>query len=480
MHCEKGGPVRWSRKEILTLVWVVDVEFGKETEENAALVVIGLDNLASDMSCKNYTDQSKFPSDTPVYASFLTPKDGKSVSMKNDYYVEHTGMYVLRVVACGDKAQSTVDLNMDFVNPYGYLPGEIWYQIPMYFIMTVISILSFICWIPFYLYQLYKNAPEFLTSWHHMGILLANGVLIATCTNQTLLLVAVNQFGSYVIYRTATIISIIWWAVLAAIASVATVYFGFGCYVSFPRPNPSCWLWMAGFGVAFLVFHMLPVITFETNTDAIVTFVLLGVQCFCAVMLTGFCYFFGNKMRRSAHERGQIGKRNFYISFILSEFLSATFFTIAITIVLMGLAAAASGRSWEAAFVAVVAPDFYTMLLLLTISWCLYPGRDISSIQTRHGEVDMEGIEVVGGSESAVGASSATVLEGAGGAGGTNATGESSSKSAEKARAPSTVMSVPTLDDDDDDDLDEQRDTASLLASSHRMNPALMKTVKRE
>mmetsp|Transcript_25089 Transcript_25089/g.35147 ORF Transcript_25089/g.35147 Transcript_25089/m.35147 type:complete len:522 (-) Transcript_25089:729-2294(-) len=87
--------------------------------------------------------------------------EGNTISVKQKYNIKESGMYYVYFVNCkaSGLGRVTVDGTVTFMNPYGYLNGEMYYFMPFYLSLAIFYFLFMIVW----LVLSFKHRKQLLT-----------------------------------------------------------------------------------------------------------------------------------------------------------------------------------------------------------------------------------------------------------------------------------------------------------------------------
>jgi hypothetical protein len=85
---------------------------------------------------------------TPLYKKVVdVPTDGSATHLLQTVKVQETGMHYLMYSSCMvDAADVLMTGHNAWINPYGYLPGELYYNLPFCQAMTVVYVVACIVW----------------------------------------------------------------------------------------------------------------------------------------------------------------------------------------------------------------------------------------------------------------------------------------------------------------------------------------------
>jgi len=102
------------------------------------------------------------------------PKDGTPVSLQTRFAVEKTGLHYLMYSSCQLEAGTVfIEGHNTWMNPYGYVSGELYYNMPFFLAMSIVHMLALVLWI----LLLVKYREEVLPVQGHIAGVIALSVL---------------------------------------------------------------------------------------------------------------------------------------------------------------------------------------------------------------------------------------------------------------------------------------------------------------
>jgi hypothetical protein len=94
------------------------------------------------------------------------PTNGSAVHLAETYAVEKTGLHYLMYSSCQPEAGNVfIDGHNVWMNPYGYLAGELYYNMPFFLALTIMHVIALIVWLGLIL----KYRDELLPVQGHIG-----------------------------------------------------------------------------------------------------------------------------------------------------------------------------------------------------------------------------------------------------------------------------------------------------------------------
>jgi len=187
--------------------------------------------------------------------------NGSAVSRQGNFKITQTGLHYLMYSSCQpDAGDVFIDGHNIWMNPYGHLPGELYFNMPFFFWMTILHLVAILLWGAL----LIRFREELLPVQGHIA-----GVLLLAMLEVQLWYLHYNAFNDHGVRPSALTIAAILSSTVKKTVSrllVLAVCMGYGIV----KPNLGNRAWqIVGFGVIYCVFStVLDVVkTLSHDTD---------------------------------------------------------------------------------------------------------------------------------------------------------------------------------------------------------------------